>query len=535
MKFSWYLFVFLIISFVVYSNPQYLEIYEKRTGEIRGKNIRIFGNKILSKDKIYEILKYDGREISKYDMDLSLRRLEKYYISKGYDLVKITYMFLMDEWYIFINEGRIGKIIIKGENTLNTLLLKSAFIFDQNIYNSTDLKNIIERVKKIYGIKRIQYRLLKIDGAKKSLLGLTEKFSGILQTESAESYIEPEYDLLIIVKKKEWGDGFGGFITYNSMGLVSGISYSDGSIIISNDRFKSVIKGGINTRSNISTNESTIVFTIGALDLIYYPSFLRFRYFKPSIESITSDVSYQRSDLLLNEYRLFSEDFSIYAGFEIKKNMILSYGFGEEYLYAHSFDYVVNSEKDINEIRLFRSYLSLTMNYLIAEPNLRNDLQENLKAKLRYYIPSDNQSHWLFSSDYTKSIIFGYDYMKIATGFKMLTGDIPFFDEFSIAYSSFKSSFSDSYYARDAYYLGIEYDLSLYKDILHIDFFSDFTLFYYKNYNHNNMYWLGAIDTGGGVRFLIFDMFLLKIDYALAFAFNSDQDDLFLFSINKVF
>ncbi len=535
MKVLNYLFVFLFLSSAVSSAPRYIETDVKKKGLLQSRKIRIFGNKILGTDKINGILGFENREISRNEMELALRKLEKYYVSNGYDLVDISYLFLMDEWYIFINEGRIGKIIIKGESALNTILLKNAFVFRENIFNSFEIRNIIEGIRKNYGFKRIQYRLLPVDRDKKSLLGFTEKISGIIRTESAESYIEPEFDLLVLVKKKEWGDGFGGFITYNSFGLVSGLSYSDSSLLTSGDRFRAVLKGGINSRGDIDTGEQEIVFTIGSLDLVYYPSFLRFRYFKPSIESVTSDTSFQRADILLNEYRIFSQDFSLFAGFELKKNMILSYGFGEEFILTHGFDYSVKSDRKISEIRLFRSYLSLTLNYLILEPSLRTDFQENLKTRVRYYIPSDNKSHWLFSSDYTKSILFGYDYMKIAAGFKSLTGDVPFFDEFSVAYSSFKSSFSDSYYARDALYTGLEYDFSLYRDIFHLGLFTDFTMFNYRSQEKEKMYWLGALDAGCGLRFLLYDMFLLKADYAYAYAFNGRSDALFLFSVGKVF
>lgn len=535
MKRFYCLLIFLISTTSVYSAPKYIVVEDLKKRELKSNRLRIFGNKILSETKIGEVIGFKGQDVSRGDLDAMLRRLEKYYISNGYDLIEISYLFLMGEWYVFVDEGRLGKIIIKGENAFNTLLLKNSFIFKENIYNSTEMKYIIESVEKEYGFKRIQYRLMAIERNKKSMLNIAERFSNVLRLESSESYIEPRYDLIIIVKKKEWGDGLGGFLTYNSFGLVSGVSYSDSSTLISGDRFKGTVKGGINIRNNIDSGDRELVFTIASLDLIYYLSFFKFRYFKPSIESSTSDASYQRGDLKLNEYRLFTQDLSIYVGFELKKNLIFSYGLGEEYLYTHSFDYGREGERTLKKVSLLRSYLSLTLNYLISEPNLRTDFQENLKSKVRYYVPYEEQSHWLLSSDYTKTLLFGYDYMKFASGFKILSGDVPFFDEFSIAYSTFKSSFSDTYYARSAFYFGTEYDLSVYKDVFLLDVFTDFTVFEYNNYYSNKTDWLSAIDMGIGARLLFWDMFLLKMDYAFAYAFNEKQDRLLLFSISKVF
>lgn len=528
--------IILLFPLKLFSTPQFIETENRKLRDLKGEKVRVFGNKIFSVEKLLEIGKLSNKTtISSKDMYEALNRIEKFYLSKGYELVEITYLFLMGEWYVFINEGRIGKIIIKGENTINTLVLKNVFVLRENIFNSIELKALIESVKKNYGFQRIQYRLLPVDKDKKTRFDFAERITGFVRSESEQFYIEPSYDLLIIVKKKEWGDGIGGFIDYNSFGLVGGISYTDSSLITSGDRFKGVLKGGINYRTNLDDKKSNLVFTLGALDINYFPSFMKLRYFKPNIELIISDTSYMRGDIPLNEYRIFSGDISVFAGFELKKQLILSYGFGEEYLFTHDFDYVESDKAKIDEIRLFRSYMSLTLNYLIDEPSLRTDLQNRLKTRVRYYIPADNQSHWLFSIDYNKNLIFGYDYLKFVTGLKLLTGDIPFFDEFSIAYSSFKASFSDSYYARDSFYLSFEYDLSIYKDILHLATFLDFTTIYYKSYKNERMYYLGAIDGGAGLRILILDMFLIKLDYVEALAFNNHRDRLFLFSAGKVF
>ncbi|MCX7943179.1 MAG: hypothetical protein N2746_01550 [Deltaproteobacteria bacterium] len=534
MKWIFSLFLFLD-SISAFGAVRFIEVENKKRVELKSSKVRIFGNKIFSEEKIDEIIRFKGKDISKGEMDYLLRKLEKFYIANGYELIEVDYLFIMDEWYVFINEGRLGKVIIKGENTINTFLLKNVFTFKENIFNAVEMKNLIRAVKKNYGFSKIQYRLLPIKKEKKSLLNFSDTIERLVRFESPESYIEPNYDLLIAVKKRDWGDGVGGSITYNSSGLISGVSFSDSSLILNNDRLKSTIKGGVDLRNDLRNNENDLVLTLIAFELAYFPFLFRARYFKPSIELLLSDNSFQRGDIQLNEYRIFTQDFSLYAGFELKKDMILSCGIGEEFLYTHNFEYVKEYENKLKEISLFRGYVSTTLNYLIDEPNLRLDLREHLKIKVRYYIPSDKQSHWFFSSDYSKSMLFGFDYAKLFLGFKLLTGDIPFFDEFSIAYSSFKSSFSDRYYARDAIYSGIEYNISLYKDIFHVGVFTDFTLFYYMDYNDEKMYWLGAIDIGGGIRLLFFDMFLLKIDYAPAYAFNGKSDRNLLFSISKVF
>jgi len=530
-----------VLFLILLTSPLYSKIYpldspSKDTKEQKGNKIKIYGNKIFTNEDILKVGRINDKgSFSRNDIVSTVKRIENFYVSKGYDLVEIGYILLMEEWFIFINEGRIGKIIIKGEDSLKTLLLKNAIRLKEDTFNSIDLKNMMEQIKREYGFKRVQYRLIPIPDNKATRIPFSEKLTEMFTFENTRSYIEPSYDLMIVVKKKDWGEGLGASLDYSSFGLISGISYSDSSFIATDDRFKVSINGGLNIRSNLDDGKNSVVLTLASLDMLYIPSILRFRYFKPDIEMTISDTSYMRADIPLNEYRIFSVDSSLLAGFELLKGMTFSYGLGTEFLYTHDFDYVLGKDVKLERVRLLRNYLHSRLNYLIKEIMFRSDLRENLRLKLRYYIPSEMESHWLISADYQKVYMFAFDYLKVCGGGKVLTGGIPFFDEFSIAYSSFKSSFSDRYYARDAIYLSLEYNLSLYRDILHAAIFTDFTLFYYKDYSSDAMYWLGAIDGGVGIKVLILDTFLSRIDYVEAFAFNGSRSNQILFSISKVF
>jgi hypothetical protein len=70
---------------------------------------------------------------------------------------------------------------------------------------------------------------------------------------------------------------------------------------------------------------------------------------------------------------------------------------------------------------------------------------------------------------------------------------------------------------------------------MHTAFFTDFIVFYYRDYPSSDMYWLGAFDGGAGLKVLLLDVFLLRADYVEALAFNGVRGSQVLFSISKVF
>jgi hypothetical protein len=527
--------ILILISFTAYSKVTPLNPASDRGKEQIGYKVNVYGNRIISTEDLFKIGRLSKRErFSRSDIITAVKRIEGFYLSKGYDLVEISYLFLMDEWYIFVNEGRIGKIIIKGEDSLKTLVLKNVIRLREDTFNTYELKKILEQIKRDYGFKRVQYRLLPVSEDRSPRLPVTEKLSSLLSGND-RSYIEPEYDLMVIIKKKEWGEGFGVSLDYNSFGLIVGTGYSDSSIILQDDRFRSSGKGGFNLRRDLDGGENRFVLTLVSFDLLYVPSILRFRYFKPDFEIEVSDKSFMRGDIPLNEYRIFSVDTSFMAGVEITDNMTLSYGLGTEWICTHDFDYVSNRDVRLMGTRLTRSYLYMRFSYLVREIMFRSDLRDFLQLRIKHFIPSEMESYSLLQADYQKTYMFAYDYLKIYSGGKFLFQEVPFFDEFSIAYSAFKSSFSDRYYARDAFYLSFEYNLSIYRDIMHTAFFTDFIVFYYRDYPSSDMYWLGAFDGGAGLKVLLLDVFLLRADYVEALAFNGVRGSQVLFSISKVF
>ncbi|HPJ37597.1 MAG TPA: hypothetical protein PLT75_04085, partial [Spirochaetota bacterium] len=165
------------------------------------KSVTLYGTKIFKPEYLVIRLGLDTLSKKQPQYEKAAEKIKNFYSLKGYTLVK---PFLVienrNELKIFIDEGRIDRIVFYNLNSIDTLRLRYKFTLKHNIYNRIHIKEQLTSLKNRYDFKSITAKLQKVKDFDKSFIQLNRDFSipfvGDARIPFLEKY-QPQYNLQI--------------------------------------------------------------------------------------------------------------------------------------------------------------------------------------------------------------------------------------------------------------------------------------------------------------------------------------------------
>lgn len=79
---------------------------------------------------------------------------------------------------LYVDEGIIGKIIIRNVNDFDLLRVKIKFKLKKNVYNTEDIEKNVQMLKKDMGFKQVSIKLIKIKDYSGSVFQLDRRYFG---------------------------------------------------------------------------------------------------------------------------------------------------------------------------------------------------------------------------------------------------------------------------------------------------------------------------------------------------------------------
>jgi hypothetical protein len=474
------------------------------------------------------------------EMAAGIERLYTFYRKSGYVLVDMHYRKKGPTWHVFIDEGKLDRIIIMGTGSIRTVLIRQGIHLPYKVFNKAQLEKDIETIKKKHGIQRIEYKVVELEEVAHEGFQIPEWL-----TATGHDILPPalsfepraRYDLRIHVRGSEWGTGFGWGLDYTSLGISAHADYSGESALLEKDRQRVLVAAGGDRRSRIDDGSDYLTFTQGTVEIEYYLPPIPKTRLRPQFVSRGDISNWQRKDLPLELYWFFKEEISVNAEIEPLNNFTLSLGAGSQFNNLFGLETVEGRpmEAPVNEGPFQRWFVAGSVGYRFDDLMLRKDQRHSISGHAAHYFGGSRNTTGALELEYQKVFLFGYDDLTLKTAGFFMWGDPVFHEEYRLTWGPFSSSFDNMFYVRRAAYQSADYGMSLYHEVVTLHLFCDLAAFGRILRKDNSEEPAGAFSAGPGLSLLLYDTFMFRLHYAYGRATTGDSGWELGMSLRKVF
>ncbi|MCL1865551.1 MAG: hypothetical protein FWF73_07050 [Spirochaetes bacterium] len=505
--------------------------------EIHGQTIKkltIKGLKIFTEDEIYSHLnlkRFDDEEIS---ISQVIYEIENFYKENGYSLVKVYSTIVKSDkrYELFVDEGKIGKIIIHDINNYHLLKFKQIVKIPKRIYNSEVINQNLKKLQKEFPKFDISVNVLKTPDYESNILQLDREFKrikalGRFDVNFLTRYAAPN-DLHFFVADKDDKD----FLYIKNTKIEVKFHYAFPSTIIpqvffnrdhtffEKDYFKSVFSIGYDfvfkelikkdpsfskfVPHEMSFAEFKYEYKIGLIDIendffgpLVNGKLYRSHTSRGDLGITRFDYSYVRT-VLAPEWAMI-KNFNIYAGLGVEelsiKNTIIDYQ-KDRYLEA-------------KDTTCYSNFAEVRLKFDPIKINIGNKIDRYVILTYTNYFYGSKFKQLELSSIYETE----FDNLSILSlslkGFKLF-GKPEFYRSEEVSDKYFLG-FIGEYYTNNKIAISSEYRFSIYRDLLYIGAFFDSTIFKPEGYIISGTKF--GIGYGPTARLLVYDQYQLIVYY----------------------
>jgi len=353
-------FLLLIILLNIISTPLFAQHEKKLT---------INGLRIFSGEELYSQLQLNRFEEGKIPLAEVISSIEKYYKQKNYTYVRVyaTDVRTSNEYALFVDEGRIGKIIVHGLSNYYSLKFKQQIDIPGRIYNTEIMNHNMKNLQSKFPKLVISAELREPPDYEGNLIQLDRelqrlKLGEIFDTAFFDRYI-PLHDLHFYVKKQIDSDlmgykntGLGYDIDYKFPSVfIPKIFYYDENIFAEKDYLETGLSAGFDPGLKGLFNippENTFRFPperkFVELTGEYKISPLKNEFIGPLLRGYLYHSKSSRDDLGIEEYKYLNIKGTLAPEFTILKNLNVYAGLGMEQVWIYDSKIDNSAEKHLD-------------------------------------------------------------------------------------------------------------------------------------------------------------------------------------------
>lgn len=499
------------------------------------KMLVIEGDRIFTPAELKKILKLDEKLISRQSGKQISEVIAAFYKKNGYSLVKAH---IVEEsrsrLVLYIDEGRLGKIIVHGLNNYYSLKVKQLIDFPGRIYNTEVAEQNINRINHKYRFKSIRIELKKIADYSDSLFQIDRELKRItLLQENLKLFSDfpPEYDLHFYPEKG--GDSGTLDLGYSRDGISFNIDYKYPSVIIPE---VSYYRDNILYGKDYLELDASSGFDPGMKGYVSLPPSNTFKlppersfsqvtgeykfnpymtdFFGPILKGKLYQSTSSRSDLGLKNYDYIKADGALAPEFTFLKyfNIYAGFGYEKDFFYKINIDETAQRYLEIDNRRENYPYFQSRIKLDPIPIRLGNRIDKYFILTYTEYTGEQRSREFELTSayDFEFNDLSIYS-MKFKSNMNFL--DTPFHHNANVSSSVFKGFSGSSYYTNREFSMSNEYRIPVYQDYIYAGAFMDAVVFEPEGYlMSGTKFGIAAGPTG---RFLFYDQFELIIYYSI--------------------
>lgn len=450
-------------------------------------------------------------------------RLSRFLHRAGYGLATVRAHAQGEQIVVDVDEGRLDKVIFLGGGAFETLRLRLELHLQNDVFNKYELERQLRALAKRLGLGEFAYEIVPVANAPPSQVQLDdidplERFSfGVVRPGRP-------YELHILIQPGVFRPSLSPELEINSIeGAGVGATYHSGRLFFDDDRWQLGGRVAGEVRHHLDGSGAYGSFT-RALGEAEYDAPPIASVVRPSLRGRADLSDRQRGDLGLESFKFFTLDVAAQILFVPIPHIRASVGAGLERrllfnvepiagaLYPSSYNYAQT-----------RPYgeTSVILNFNPAA--LRRDRHHLLSVGARVYGPSGAGSVHL-GAGYQKMFALGWNELWIEARGASKTGAILFPEESSIGGEVLRGPFGGQYARRFAG-VGLEYRISLMRDVVKLGVFYNFAGYGAINRATNAEKLAGAHAVGPGFHALLIDEFQLDAYFGVGWSTQTRGPD----------
>jgi len=496
---------------------------------LQSKKLTIKGLKIFTEEELFSKLQLNRFEDGKKPLAEVITSIEKYYKKKNYNLVKVYAVDVRakNEYTIFVDEGRLGRIIIHGLNKYYTLKFKQLVDIPERIYNTEIIDRNMLKLKSEFPESKITIELQKPADYEGNLIQLDKELQKlelgeIFDTDFFDIY-NPVHDLHYyignytredIFSNKTGGVGFEINYSFPSV-LIPEIDYYRDNILFKKDYLESAVSAGFDFGLGGLYKfppKNTFLFPpkrqFVEINGEYKVSPMENKFIGPLIRGLIYHSTASRTDLGITEYKYFRTRGTLAPEFTILKDLKIYTGIGLEQIMIYSSNIDYSAEKHLNNTDDYyhNSFTEARIKFDPIPIRVGNKIDKYVIMTYTDYLSGNNsrefQIYGVYETEFDDLSIFSFK-----SRWMMLSGGTPFYKSEDVSNAYFKGFGGKSYFTNKSLTLSGEYRFSIYLDYLYAGAFLDMVLFEPEGFILTGT--KQGISMGPTGRILVYDQFEL--------------------------
>ncbi len=517
--------------------------------------LRFSGNRVLAEEVYRAVLDLPADSCANEPTATLVRnRLETFLHRSGYELATVTTRVTPGQLIeIEIDEGRLEKIVFRGNFNLNTLRFQLGLQLPFEVFNRPELDRQIRNLTATLGLGRVWYKLVptkdvKHIGPQVTNLGELGELQGHELVHAQEAY-----ELHIFFTEKVWDTGaWLDLRTSNQDGFEVIGTWQGQDALLPDDRYRLSTSGGLGIRRQMYNENYYPTFSRAYGEAIYYLPVPKVRVL---LEARSELVSRQRPDLGLESYYNLFADALVSAQYEFTRKQTIIFGAGGRYqdLFGETPWYsglsqtqlisLFPSQKpaesscgapgsplppedclpraSLTPIRAFRPFFELRLNLLFDDGGQRWDRRSDLTVEAREFLPINEPEFGEARAAWQRVFPFGWHDLWLKASGAWLWGDVPFHNEEPVN-GHLRNVFSDLY-VHKVVSESSEFRFSITRDVFKFSLFNDIATFGWLktrdlNASHDTEVIAVGDCFGAGFHALIEGIFQVDMYYSVGWA-----------------
>lgn len=529
--------ILLIILLLIYTSSALLSRNIKK--------IKLNGLKVYSEKELYTQLELNRFEEGKISLAEVIISIEKFYKQKKYTLVKVysAEVGSSNEYVLFVDEGRLGRIIVHDLNNYYSLKFKYYLDIPDKIYNSDILRRNLGVLINEFPDSEITVELMHPPDYEGNLIQLDRelqrlKLGEIFDISFFDRYI-PLNDLHFHVSKrnengqnsndkKNKETGYDIDYKFPSM-IIPQVYYYGNNLLAEKDYFAGSLSAG---------------FDFGMKGLFKYPPENTFA-IPPERQFVELTGEYKvspmqndligpllrgklyhsntaRDDLGLKEYKYLNLRGTLAPEFTILNNFNIYAGFGMEQIriYDSDIDYEADRYLETGDDIYRNAFAETRLKFDPIPIRIGNRINKYIVLTYTDYL-SGNKSNEIeirgaYDAEFNNLSVFSLKSRAV-----MRNDKSPFYKNEDVNNTFFKGFTGKSYYTDKELAVSTEYRFSIYQDFIFAGAFFDWVIFEPEGYILSGT--KQGIIYGPTGRFLLYDQFELIIYFGFDRLFPDDE------------
>jgi hypothetical protein len=459
----------------------------------------------------------------------------------GYELARVETAVEDGHIVVDIDEGRVEKIVLRGQSSLRTVQVLLSLSLPQNVFNRPYLERQLAKLRAESGVEVEHFELVHTTEVKH--YGPQVEDLGPIVNELGQFVGHPlippqaDYELHIVFRQRDWPTGPGLVAALSGVdGLRLGLQYRGTNLWRRNDRWSASAQVGSKIRSRIADGQAYPALTRALAELQWYTPPLALG-LRPLLSARGDLSSRQRPDIGLESYFSTRVQLTLGLSYDLSRGASVSLSVGGEELDVFALTPVDAQTPATGAApsSTLKPYLSGAALFVFDPDDIRRDRHHELEFTWRHYPGPSAKAYGLTTYRYQNVSEIGWHDLWLTSNGAWLWGNAPFIEEQPVGGQYVRGVFGDRFYARHVASGGLEARFSLTRDIYKVGGFADVAVFGQIDRATGAEHPEVVTSAGPSFHVLIADAFELDLYYALGFTGHGQVDRGFTASLKQAF